>query len=273
MKDCNKIKNDMVAYIYNETDEKTNREIKAHLESCTECRREYEKLREVLLYADSLKEDIDKAVGSVDWDALPSQIAERAFSKKHNHNRQAHEKKTLKHFLNFLFTPKWAPVYAALLAGIIIGGALTFIFLRPGAAPEETSPSPFMVSSDFIETMDVEMARRETLDYLEQSQYLLLDFVQSSPEGAAQHWGSDFMEAKTSELLSKKKYMNDQLDKYHMAKAKALCDQIEILLLELTAMSGELSDAERDRIRELIEQRQIILKINLIKKELQQSEV
>jgi len=271
MKECKNIKKDMVAYIYNETDEKTNREIKVHLESCPECRREYEELRKVLLYADSLKEDIDEAVGSVDWKALPSRIADRAFSKNHNRN---HQKETaFKHFLNSLFTPKWAPVYAALLAGIIIGGALTFLFLRPGAAPEDTSPSPFMVSSDFIETMDVEMARRETLDYLEQSKYLLLDFVQSSPEGAAQYWKSDFVEAKTSELLSKKRYMNQQLDKYHMAKAKAICDQIEILLLELTGMSGELSDAERDQIRELIEQRQIILKINLIKKELQQSEV
>ena len=270
MKDCKKIKKDMVAYIYNDTDEKTSREIKAHLESCPECRREHKELRKVLLYADSLKEDIDNAVESVEWDELPSQIAERAFSK--NYSRSHHKGEASKRFFNSLFTPKWAPVYAALLAGIIIGGALTFIFLRPGAAPEGTSPSPFMVSSDFIETMDVEMARRETLDYLDQSKYLLLDFVQASPEGAAQYWKSDFVEAKTSELLSKKRYMNQQLDKYHMAKAKAICDQIEILLLELTGMSGELSDAERDQIRELIEQRQIILKINLIKKELQQSE-
>lgn len=271
MRDCKTIKNNMVAYIYNETDEKTSREIRAHLESCPECQREYKELRNVLLYADSLKEDIDKAVESVDWDELPSQIADRVFSK--NNGLHAQKKKTFKYFLNSLFTPKWAPVYAALLAGIIIGGALVFIFLHPGAAPEATPQAPFMVSSDFIDTMDVEMARRETLDYLEQSKYLLLDFVQASPEGAAQYWKSDFVEAKTSELLSKKRYMNPELDKYHMAKAKAICDQIEILLLELTSMSGELSDAERTRIRELIEQRQIILKINLIKKELQQSEV
>jgi len=271
MKDCKSIKKDLVAYIYDEIDKEKKAQIKKHLNSCPECRNEYKELKEVLLCADTYKKEIHEATESVDWEALPSQIADQVLPKNQTQNRAVENK--FKKFLNSIFTVKLVPVYAALLAGIILGGILTFMILQPGGTPELPTPSSFMVSRDFIETMDVEMARRETLDYLEQSKYLLLDFVQTPPEKADQYWNSDFVEAKTSELLSKKKYMNQQLDKHHMAKAKAICDQIEILLLELAGMSGELSPAESARIRELIEQRQILLKINLVKKELQQSEV
>jgi len=271
MKDCNDIKQDLVAYIYDEIDEEKKSQIKKHLDSCPKCRKEYEELKEVLLCADTYKKEIDEAVESVDWDALPDRIADQIGFKDQNQTKRAKSK--FKKFLNSLFAVRLVPVYAALFAGIIIGGILTFMVIQPGGSPEQTAPAQLMVSQDFIETMDVEMARRETLDYLEQSKYLLLDFVQTPPEKADQYWKSDFVETKTSELLSKKKYMNQQLDKYHMAKAKAICDQIEILLLELAGMSDELSPDESARIRELIEQRQILLKINLVKKELQQSEV
>ncbi len=58
-----------------------------------------------------------------------------------------------------------------------------------------------------------------------------------------------------------------------MAKARAICDQIELLFLELTQMSSELSEVEIERIRSFIEERQLLLKINLVEKELEQSEV
>ena len=54
-----------------------------------------------------------------------------------------------------------------------------------------------------------------------------------------------------------------------MAKAKAICDQIEMLFLELSQISDELPAAELHRIRGFVEERQLLLKINLVKKELQ----
>ncbi len=54
-----------------------------------------------------------------------------------------------------------------------------------------------------------------------------------------------------------------------MAKAKAICDQIETLFFELSQFDGELAAAELGRIRGYVEERQLLLKINLVKKELQ----
>ena len=108
---------------------------------------------------------------------------------------------------------------------------------------------------------------------MEKSRYLLLDFVQSSQEGSAGFWQSDFAAQKTRDLLSKKKYLNQQLDKYKLAKARIICDQIELLFLELTQISGEMAEDELQVVRDLIVEKQILLKIKLVKKELEESEV
>jgi len=73
--------------------------------------------------------------------------------------------------------------------------------------------------------------------------------------------------------LSKKKYIDNQLDKVKLAKAKAICDQIELLFFELTQISEDLSPEDLRKIQRLIEERQLLLKIKLVRKELQKSEV
>jgi ribosomal protein S13 len=58
-----------------------------------------------------------------------------------------------------------------------------------------------------------------------------------------------------------------------MAKAKAICDQIEYLFYELTQISVQLSEEEISKIQKIIEERNLLLKIKLLKRELEQSEV
>ncbi len=58
-----------------------------------------------------------------------------------------------------------------------------------------------------------------------------------------------------------------------MAKAKAICDQIELLFYELSRISEELSIEQIEGIQRLIDEKQLLLKIKLLKKELEESEV
>jgi hypothetical protein len=124
-----------------------------------------------------------------------------------------------------------------------------------------------------LERVELEMARRETLDYLEESQYLLLDFVQSPSKKSAEFWQSEFATQKARDLLAKKKYISPQLEKFQMAKAKSICDQIEYLFYELTQISAQLSEEEISKIQNMIEEKNLLLKIKLLKRELEQSEV
>ena len=58
-----------------------------------------------------------------------------------------------------------------------------------------------------------------------------------------------------------------------MAKAKEICDQIEMLFYELAQVSEGLTPAQCRGIQNMIEEKNILLKIKLLKKELQESEV
>ncbi|MGZ5496868.1 MAG: hypothetical protein ACXWFO_08955, partial [Candidatus Aminicenantales bacterium] len=141
-----------------------------------------------------------------------------------------------------------------------------YFALRTPGVPADREGG-YHASVEFLDRAELEMARRNTLDYLEKSQYVLLDVFESADEGpvvpAAVRW------ERARDLLQKKKYLNAQLERFQMSKAKAICDQIEMLFLELSQIDEELPAAEMGRIREYVEGRQLLLKINLVKKELQ----
>ncbi len=268
MIDCKKIKKDLVAFLYEELREDEKELMKAHLDACPDCRKELQHMKEVIKGADSLQEDIQKAMASVDWEELPSRITEAVFAKEAPLAREP----WLAGISRFFFQPKLKPVYAALLIGVLLGSFITFIVFR-APLPREVEAGNFLVSQDFLENVELEMARRETLNYLEESQYLLLDFIQSPSEKSAEFWQSEFVSQKARGILAKKKYISPHLDKFKMAKAKAICDQIEYLFYELTQISTQLSEEEVSKIQNMIEEKKLLLKIKLLKKELEQSEV
>ncbi len=266
MNRCRKNRTELLAYAAGEMDEPRRTPMTEHLDQCSDCREEIEELRTLLQGADSFKEEIRRALESVDWKTVASRITDAVFDPA---VRPSPETRPGRLRL-WLQSPHFRPVLAGVAAGVVIGSlAMVLVLRRPAAGP--AAGAEFFASGDFLDKVELEMARRETLDYLQQSQYVLLDFVQG-PLGASVSPAA-FETDKARELLSRKKYLNAQLEKYQMAKAKAICDQIEMLFLELAQISEDLPQAELEKIRDLIRERQILLKINLVTKELERSEV
>jgi hypothetical protein len=268
MSECKKFKKDFVAFLSQELDEKKRKLIQSHLDRCPGCKREMAQLEIFMKGADSLKMDIEQAMEAVDWKELPRKITENVFKQEVS----ARKESWLGRLSRFFFQPRLRPVYAGLLLGVLLGSLATYLILR---APQlkEARAMKISVPSNFLESMELEIARRETLDYLEKSQYLLLDFVQSPSKKSAEFWQTEFASQKARELLAEKKYIDPQLDKYQMLKAKMICDQIELLFYELSQISAKLSTEEIEKIQKFIGEKQILLKIDLLKKELGKSEV
>jgi hypothetical protein len=248
-------------------DRKTEERLKRQLDACTDSLGELEELRDIKKSVDSVKEEIDRAALSVDWEALADQVTEAAYRNEAAPGRRPKWSR----FLVLKFRPRLRPFYAGVAAGILIGILGAYLVLKPGLSRTARGEKLF-ASKEFVEKVELEMARRETLDYLEKSQYVLLDFVQVPAREAGLKQGTNAT-VQAKDLLSKKKYLDSQLDKFQMAKAKQICDQIEVLFYELSQMSSGLSEIELRRIQNLIRERQLLLKINLVKKELQKSEV
>ena len=210
----------------------------------------------------AVRSEIRRAADSVDWEALPGLIADRAMAED---IRAAIEAPAPRPFA-WLAAFRMKPALAGLAAGLVVGAAAMYLALTaPGG--RSGRDDRYFASGEFLDRAELEMARRNTVDYLEKSQYVLLDVFESAGGGPA--GPAALRSERARDLLQKKKYLNAQLERFQMAKAKAICDQIEMLFLELAQIDSELPAAELGRIRGFVEERQLLLKINLVKKELQ----
>lgn len=261
MKVCRKYKKEWPAFVGGQLPPGRTEEMAAHLKICAACRAELEETRKLISLTTGFKEELKEVMTTVDWASLPVEITDKVWAQK---ERTATAPSGWRSW-------KWQPVVVGLFLGLLLGGALTFLVLRPqkpGAlvARQETGIS---LPADLVERVDLALARRETIDYLERSQYLLLDLLQNGQPGES----GLVRQERIQQLLTEKKYLNNQLDDWRLMKARAICDQIELLFLELSQLSPELSARELEKVREMVEEKQLLLKINLVKKELQQGEV
>ena len=212
----------------------------------------------LLKETEAVRSEIRDVMASMDWEGLPATIAARAAAPSGRR----------KPALSAVRPWGWLPALGMrpALAGLVVGAAAMYLALgAPGR--RAGGAGGYYASAEFLDRAELEMARRNTLDYLEKSQYVLLDVFESAEGGPA---GPSAVRAdRARDLLQRKKYLNAQLERFQMAKAKAICDQIEALFLELAQIGDDLPPAELRRRQGFVEERQILLKINLVKKELQ----
>jgi len=261
---CHKYKKNWVAYLSDQLEPVRSKEMEQHLKQCSACQREVEEINKLFSMTADFKAELNEVRQAVDWERLPVVITDRAW--------KTEEGKKKKPVFSWPDRWKWQPLIAGLIFGLLLGAFFTYLIVKPqkSAFLAARQNSKVSVPADFVERVDLALARRETIDYLDRSQYLILELLQTrKPDEVSTILTRD----KVQKLLTEKKYLNDQLDQVKLLKAKAICDQIELLFLELTQLSPELTGAELQKIREMIGERQLLLKINLVKKELQQSEV
>lgn len=232
------------------------------LEKDPALRAEAEAVERLLGETEAVRAEIRAAAASVDWESLPGLIADRARPAAEAAGRAPRTRRT----------PAWAsafrlrPALAGLAAGLVVGAAAMYLALRAPVL-RRGSDNAYHASGEFLERAELELARRNTLDYLEKSQYMLLDVFE--PAGAGPVVPAALRSERARDLLQRKKYLNAQLETFPMAKAKALCDQIEMLFLELSQIDEDLPAAELAKLRSYVEERQLLLKINLVRKELE----
>ncbi len=262
MTKCAMTREERVNALAGGTDEARRRTMSEHIEKCPECRAEAGAYEKLVRETEAVKAEIRRAAATVDWEALPALIADRAEAECPKSARSLPARRP---WAGFAFL-RMRPALAGLAAGLVVGAAAMYFALRaPGA---RTDPGTnYFASGEFLDRAELEMARRNTLDYLEKSQYVLLDAFDSGGDGAAVP--AALRAERTRDLLQRKQYLNGQLERLQMAKAKAICDQIELLFRELAQIGDDLPAAELGRLRGFAEERQLFLKINLVKKELQ----
>jgi hypothetical protein len=267
MSDCRKIRKIIVEGLPGEPGGREIGDIQKHLRDCPECRRTSSQIERLFREADAARADIQEVMRGVDWDTLSRRIADAAFARRDISRTFAAPRRSW----GSMFAPRLRPILAGLAAGLVIGAAAMFFVLQP-RAPRPAAGRAYFAPSEFLDQVEYELAKRETIEYLNMSQLLILDAIQGPPTPG---WLSpgESSSGRLRDVLAKKRYLNQQLDKVKMAKAREICDQIELLLLELSQISDTLTADEAAKVRAYVEQKQLLLKINLLRKELRESEV
>ena len=265
MTDCRRYQRRLEDYASGTLDAGLREAIMSHLKHCPACRAEEARWERLWEAVSAGKHDATRASADIDWEGLAQRIADEA--ERRTAGRRVRPEPRLAFPARF-----FRPAMAYLLAGLVIGGLATWILFRTGVFGPRLQPG-FFASPEFLDKAELELARRQTVDYLERSQYLLLDFSQaeSSPAGAARR--GEIASEKATDLLARKRFIDSQLGAVPMSKAREICDQIEALCLELNQVGGRLDDAQWREIQDRVRQSQLLLKINLVKKELQSREI
>jgi len=267
MNTCQDFQKDRATFLAGELDLERRERMVSHLKGCPRCREEVDEMRKVIDAAGLVKGEMEKVIASVDWETLPAKVTDYVFGKTARPRRLTIGERLRRR----LTRPVMISVYAGAVLGLVLGSLAAYLILNRRAL-STVAENRFFASPEFIDRVELEMTRRQTLDYLQKSQYLLLDLAQSSSRDKGRGM-EQLVSERAKELLAKKKYLNPQLGNSRMAKAKVICDQIELLFLELSQISDDLTGAEMKRLQGMIEDRRLLLKISLVEKELEESEV
>jgi len=194
VKVCRKYKKDWPAFVSGQLSSGRIEEMAAHLEICPACRVELESTRKLMALTLSFKEELKEVMATVDWESLPADITGKVWEQK--------EREVPAAVSSGWRLWKWQPVAAGLFIGLLLGGVLTFLVLRPQQPVRVAGSQEPVISmpADLVERVDVALARRETIDYLERSQYLLLDLLQNGRSGES----SLIRQEKIQQLLTEK---------------------------------------------------------------------
>lgn len=267
MKGCRQVRKNFGALLTHELTPSEEKKLFLHLQECPSCSAELKEFQKIFQAVESFSEVIKKEEKKIDWPSLSRQTTRMIKVKagKKQKSKEARQREKLRLWFS-------RPLWVGLLLGIVIG-ALSMLLFRPEFTPGEKEKAAFVFPSYMLIQMEKNLAREEMRDYLEKSQLLFLEFLQLPSNQAQRFWEDKLTTQEIQNLLLKKKYLNSQLEDLNMARVKAICDQIEFLIYELIRVSEGLSSKEVVQLQRFIQEKQLLLKINLIKKELEESEV
>jgi len=265
-KSCSMGRRWLIPYFLGETGREVSEQMAAHLNTCADCRQELALLKAIAQTSDEIKRDLEAEAERVDWEDVARNIEKRL-------GEITASPEATRPYPQRPFWVKWRWVTAGIAVGLVLGFVASFFLLRPRSGLIKEG-APYQVSASFLEKVDEEMARQAVLNYLEKSRQILVALRQSaekSEELPAPLFSPPSPEI-IKDLLLRKKYLTPQLASFRLAKAQAILEEVDGLLLELALIQEKASREEAAKLAQLIEERRLLLKIQLLKHELEESE-
>jgi hypothetical protein len=226
-----------------------------HMETCSSCRSEFEKMKSALEIMDLREQD---SLPGEFWSDFQQRLESRL-------DREEKRKKTnvVQFFspLKMLRTvPRWTQYLAAAILLVAIG-----IFIGRYFSPGSYSPQPVAQ----INNQSSSLIKQTAVDdrayrYLERSKILLLGIVNLDPEAEEASAPDYFRERQVARgLIQEAAVLKDDLTNANQRKLYQLVSDLEVILLQIANLETTNDLPAVEMIRSGVDRRGILLKINL----------
>ena len=170
--------------------------------------------------------------------------------------------------------PSWAAaaaglvllVGAALVAGRFMGGGLAPV------VPDNGEMASVFVPEANIDNITVSLARQNTAEYLRQTRAVLVSMLDVNIDCDKGKVDVSAERAKATELLRRQRLIATELHRMPLARAQGVCDDLEKLLIEVASLTDCTRSDEIQSLRDLVEKRQILMRMELLGQELSRAE-
>jgi Putative zinc-finger len=229
--------------------------LQRHLERCGGCATEWQTLRHEL---NSVEADAAfPREREIDWERLARETVRRARAAAAPAARR-------------LSRPAWMPAAAAwgaaLAATVIVLSLLTTRPDRPPAGPQPAA-GPQAAGARFLQQS---LARQGAARYLRDSRSLLLGLLQAPSPCRKEDddaYDVSLEKRRSLELLRRKNLYEGTLRGPADERLAGLMDQLEAFLIQVSSFSDCATGRQLHDLREAIERRQILLRIDLVTRE------
>ena len=244
-----------------------------HLSSCAGCAKEWEALRRVLDAAGPA--NVFPRESEVDWEVFARAVVARARAAA---SREAITPGAVVGRRRFLPNPNaaaglWAGLAAAALVIATLWTLSPTLRRRDGGDGSPRPPERLTAESARASAREIEdrLARRSAARYLSDSRALLMSLVQAPARCRKPGGGLDMsLEAERSrQLLRRKNLYEGDLDSLRDQRLAGLLRQLEPVLMQVASLQDCAPAGQIRELRDQIEQRQFLLHIDLVTRDLQ----
>jgi hypothetical protein len=207
-----------------------------------------------------IKDDIQNEANKIDWEENALKIIRKTKIE------DVSSKSTTKGFSDWFFKAPYKLGFAVIS---IIAFGLIFLFLMNRNEPMNEQP---IIPANSVENMENTLAKNETVEYLRQSSIILSSVANMT----TRRLNNDDLKQNAKQaknLLLKKKYLNRNLNNYELSNAQSICNQVEYLLYDISQIKNSSDTDSLNSLKNIIQDKKIMLKIKLVQAELTNKEV
>ena len=249
--------------------------VRDHVTSCAACAAEVETIR-TLMGALRADEAFPRESG-VNWEAFARVTVNQAVAGE-TVSTISHAMPLWRRLLQSLARPmtvSFSPAAAAIAVALLIGaGVVGYQFMpsgTPGQAVDSHQHTPvavILVPEESLNQLTVNLARNNTARYLDETRAVLLTLM-DVPIGCDDETVDITVErVRATELLRRQRLVATELGRLPLLRAKDVTTDLQQILLEISSLADCTRDEEIQTVRDVVEKRQILMRMELLSQEL-----